>query len=195
MLVVAGVVVLVLLVASQVLLPRIAASQIEHRLTKDGGHAKASRQRVPGVGASCFSTARDQGRPATAFASTSGARGCSVPEARRLQARARAPDERNRGALRDQELRPQTRGAGSDTYTLVVRTSFTPSQLAGYLGSQVGGGHRWPVRRPGRRPRGRLDAGAGGRERAAREPWKERPTCSQARARWRAYRWGRCWRS
>ena len=138
-LVVAGVVVLVLLVASQLLLPRIAASQVEHRLTKDGGHAKVSLSAFPALrllfqhGSEINVTGDglhfDLGGPRMqVFQKLDGFKRVHV----HLTNVTAGPFATRSFAL--------DRGAGSDNYTLVVRTSFTPSQLAGYLGSQVGGG-------------------------------------------------------
>jgi hypothetical protein len=138
-LVVAGVVVLVLLVASQLLLPRIAASQIEHRLTNDGGHAQASLSAFPALrllfhhGSEIKVTGDGLrfdlgGQPMQVFQKLDGFTRVHV----HLTNLTTGPFATQSFSL--------DRSGGSENYTLSVRASFTPSQLAGYLGSQVGGG-------------------------------------------------------
>jgi hypothetical protein len=138
-LVVAGVIVLVLLVAGQLFLPRIAASQVEHRLTKPGGHAKVSLRAFP-AWRLLFHHGSEIRVTGDGLSFQLNGGGTKVFQ--KLDG-----FERVHVHLTNVSAGPFTtaafsldRAGGAPTYTLALRTSFTPSQLSSFLGSQVAGG-------------------------------------------------------
>jgi hypothetical protein len=132
-------VVLLVLVLSQLLLPPIAASKIEHKLTQDGGNAQASVHAFPAL--------RLLWQHGDSIDVTGS--GLTVPLGTGQQHVLKKLD--NFGAahihLTDVSSGPfktqsfsLDKQSGQSTYDLAIRASFTPSALASYLGSNVGGG-------------------------------------------------------
>ena len=132
-------VVLALLVASQLLLPPIAASQIEHRLTKQGGHADVSVSAFPALRLLAHHGDRisitgdglhvdlDTGRQKV-FQNLDGFGQVHI----RLTNVSAGPFVTQAFSL--------DRSTGTHTYALSLSGSFTPTEIASYLGSRVAGG-------------------------------------------------------
>jgi hypothetical protein len=127
------------LVATQLILPPVAARQIEHRLTKDGGSAHVSLHAFPAlrllfhdgdsidVSGSGLSVQLGTGRQHVL---------------QRLDGFGSAHIHLSDVTAGPFDTRSFTldRDSGSRTYALGVSATFTPSAVAGYLGSSVGGG-------------------------------------------------------
>ncbi|HEY7632359.1 MAG TPA: hypothetical protein VH817_16760 [Thermoleophilaceae bacterium] len=132
-------VVILILVVSQLVLPPLAARQIENRLTKDGGTAHASVHAFPAL--------RLLFKSGDSINVTGN--GLNVPLGTGQQ---KVLDHLDKFGSVHIHLTNVTSGPfetqrfnldrdhGSSTYELGVRASFTPSALASYLGSAVGGG-------------------------------------------------------
>jgi hypothetical protein len=130
---------IVLLVGSQVALPPIASSKIEHRLTKGGGTAHVSLHAFPAlrllfhegdeidVTGSGLRVELGTGKDKV-FQNLDGFGAAHV----HLTDVAAGPFESRSFSL--------DRNHGSSTYALSLQASFTPSALAAYLGSSFGGG-------------------------------------------------------
>jgi hypothetical protein len=127
------------LLLTQLLLPPLAARQIEHKLTKNGGTAHVSLHAFPalrllfkhgdsidvignGLSVQLGAGTRQVLKKLDGF-------GAAHIDLMNVTA---GPFEAKRFTL-DKEK-------GSSTYKLGVSASFSPSDLAGYLGSRVGGG-------------------------------------------------------
>ncbi|HET8673975.1 MAG TPA: hypothetical protein VFL87_10090 [Thermoleophilaceae bacterium] len=130
---------IVILVASQLAVPPIASSRIEHRLTKNGGTAHVSLHAFPALrllfhqGDEIDISGRDlrvelgTGKQKV-FQNLDGFGAAHV----HLTNVTAGPFVSRSFSL--------DRDHGSDTYALSLQASFTPSALASYLGSSVGGG-------------------------------------------------------
>jgi hypothetical protein len=127
------------LVLSQLILPSVAASRIEHRLTKDGGDAQVSVHAFPAVrllfqhGDSIEVTGSGLRVPLgagrqKALQKLDGFDAVHI----HLTDVSSGPFEARSFSL--------DRSSSDSGYALGVRASFTPSALASYLGSTVGGG-------------------------------------------------------
>lgn len=134
----AGATVVVLLVVSQVVIPRVLQGETEKRLERDGGTAKASISAIPAV-----TLLAGRGRSIEIEGS-----GLTYD----LNQREEKPFGRLDGFgrvrldLRDLDAGPVrlssfvlTREDRGSPYQLTARGSTTPSQLAGQLGSSAGG--------------------------------------------------------
>jgi hypothetical protein len=138
-----GIVVAILilvLVVSQFVLPPIAARQIEHRLTKDGGSAHVSLSAFPALrllfqhGDSITVT----GENLTVPLGTGGSQHVLKKLDGFGSAHIRLTNVSS-GPFHTDSFTLDKSG-GDKAYDLAVRASFTPSALASYLGSTVGGG-------------------------------------------------------
>jgi hypothetical protein len=132
-------VLLLALVLSQLLIPPIAASKIEHKLTRDGGNAQVSLHAFPAlrllfqhgdsidVTGSGLNVQLGTGKQHVLKKLDGfGAAHIHLTDVRS------GPFETQTFSLDKQ--------SGQSTYDLAIRASFTPSALASYLGSNVGGG-------------------------------------------------------
>ncbi|HEY1596273.1 MAG TPA: hypothetical protein VGF74_12810 [Thermoleophilaceae bacterium] len=132
-------VLLVVLVLSQLLLPPIAASKIEHRLTKDGGDAQVSLHAFPALRL-LFQHGDSIDVTGSGLTVQLGSGGQKVLQ--KLDhfgaAHIHLTDVRS-GPLVTQSFNLDKQ-SGQHVYEVSVRASFTPSALASYLGSSVGGG-------------------------------------------------------
>jgi hypothetical protein len=132
------VILILVLVITQLVLPPIAASRIESRLTKNGGDAQVSVHAFPAL-----RLLFQHGDSIDVTGS-----GLNVPLGTGKQKVLDKLDGFDRVRI---HLTNVTSGpfvtrdftldkpSGEDTYELTVRASFTPSTLASYLGSSVGG--------------------------------------------------------
>jgi hypothetical protein len=130
---------IVVLVATQLILPPLAARRIEHRLTKDGGTAHVSLHAFPAlrllfkhgdsidVTGDGLSVQLGTGRQHV-LNKLDGFGSVHI----HLTNVSAGPFDTKSFTL--------DRGSGSNTYDLGVSASFSPAALASYLGSSVGGG-------------------------------------------------------
>jgi len=130
---------MVILVASQLVLPPIASSRIEQRLTKNGGSAHVSLHAFPALRL-LFHDGDEidvSGRDLRVELGTGKQRvfqnldGFGAAHVHLVNVAAGPFVSRSFSLDRDH---------GSGTYALSLEASFTPSALASYLGSSVGGG-------------------------------------------------------
>jgi hypothetical protein len=137
-----GIVVAILilvLVVSQLVLPPIAARQIQHRLTKDGGSAHVSLSAFPAL-----RLLFQHGDSITVTGDN-----LTVPLGTGRQHVLKKLDGFGSAHIRLTDVSSGpfhtdsfilNKSGGHNAYDLAVRASFTPSALASYLGSTVGGG-------------------------------------------------------
>ena len=134
----AAAILIVLLVATQVILPRVISSEVEKRLTQDGGTAEVTITAVPAV---TLATGRGQSIEIS-----------GDDLVYDLDERKERPFERLDGFgdvdvdLRDLDAGTVrlssfvlTRQGRDEPYTLSMRGSSTPRELAGELGAATGG--------------------------------------------------------
>jgi hypothetical protein len=136
--IVVGILMLVLVV-TQLALPPIAASKIEHRLTRDGGSAQVSVHAFPALRLlSQHGDSIDVTGSGLSVALGTGKQKVLHKLDGFDSAHIRLSDVRS-GPFLTRSFALEKSG-GADVYELALRATFTPSALAAYLGSTVGGG-------------------------------------------------------
>src|SRR4051794_9139431 len=130
---------IVALVATQLILPPLAARQIEHRLTKDGGAAHVSLHAFPAL--------RLLFKHGDSIDVTGDGLSVQLGTGRQHMldkldgfGSAHIHLTNVRAGPFDTKSFTLDRDSGSKTYDLGVSASFSPAALASYLGSSVGGG-------------------------------------------------------